>query len=145
MIATLRALVRAARRSSSSPPALAELALAVETEDLGIAAGPQDRVIQAHEGLVYMDFARDRAPAHELLDPALLPAAFIAYRPSAASPSGDVHAELRRRFERGDPAVIEALAEIAELAEAGRRCLLDGDRRAAWRADERQRRRARAG
>jgi glucuronokinase len=128
VIATLRALCKL-HGIESEPAALAQLALAVESEDLGIAAGPQDRVIQAHESLVYMDFGRDRAPAHELLDPALLPPAFIAYMPDAESPSGEVHAELRRRFERGDPAVVEALAEIAELAEAGRRCLLDGDRR----------------
>ena len=36
------------------------LALAVETEELGIAAGLQDRVIQVYEGLVYMDFAQGR-------------------------------------------------------------------------------------
>ena len=33
------------------------LVLSVETEELGIAAGLQDRVIQCYEGLVYMDFA----------------------------------------------------------------------------------------
>jgi glucuronokinase len=38
----------------------ASLALSVETEELGIAAGLQDRVIQVYEGLVYMDFARAR-------------------------------------------------------------------------------------
>src|SRR5207253_6444886 len=32
----------------------------VETEELGIAAGLQDRVIQVYEGLVYMDFAPER-------------------------------------------------------------------------------------
>jgi len=36
------------------------LALAVETEDLGIAAGLQDRVAQAYQGLVFMDFERGR-------------------------------------------------------------------------------------
>src|SRR5205823_3800249 len=36
------------------------LALAVETEDLGIAAGLQDRVIQVYEGLVFMDYAPER-------------------------------------------------------------------------------------
>jgi glucuronokinase len=127
VIATLRALC-ALHRIELEPSALAELALAVEAEDLGIAAGPQDRVIQAHEGLVYMDFGGDRVPAHELLDEALLPATFIAYMPSAESPSGAVHGGLRRRFERGDPDVVEAMAEIAALAEAGRRHLLEGDR-----------------
>src|SRR3954463_5367836 len=40
------------------------LALAVEAEELGITAGPQDRVIQVFEGLVYMDFAKERMEQH---------------------------------------------------------------------------------
>ena len=35
------------------------LVLSVETDELGIVAGLQDRVIQVYEGLVYMDFARE--------------------------------------------------------------------------------------
>ncbi len=35
------------------------LALSVETDELGIVGGLQDRVIQAYGGLVYMDFARE--------------------------------------------------------------------------------------
>ena len=58
--------VRAARPRRWRPTTLAEMVLAVEVEDLGIAAGPQDRYAQAHEGLVLMDFAgarpRVRAP-----------------------------------------------------------------------------------
>ena len=34
------------------------LVLSVETEELGIAAGLQDRVIQVYEGVVFMDFAQ---------------------------------------------------------------------------------------
>src|SRR5207247_1909841 len=36
------------------------LVQSVETEELGIAAGLQDRVIQVYEGLVYMDFAPEK-------------------------------------------------------------------------------------
>jgi len=60
------------------------MALAVETEDLGIAAGPQDRYAQAHEGLVLMDFA-GAAPQVTRLDTALLPALFLAWRTDAKS------------------------------------------------------------
>ena len=35
------------------------LALSVEREELGIAAGLQDRVVQAYQGLVFMDFSRE--------------------------------------------------------------------------------------
>ena len=40
------------------PADVAELALAVETEDLGIVAGLQDRIVQAHDGLVVGRAAR---------------------------------------------------------------------------------------
>ena len=36
-------------------------ALSVETEELGIAAGLQDRVIQCYENMVYMDFHQSQA------------------------------------------------------------------------------------
>ncbi len=78
VIATLRALCALAR-SRLDPAATAAIALAVETEDLGIAAGPQDRLIQAHEGLLYLDFSelgrgalrapRPRARCHRCSSP----------------------------------------------------------------------------
>src|SRR5438552_16415417 len=63
------------------------LALSVETDELGITAGLQDRVAQVYEGLVYMDFApgkmREQAGflhgTYEPLDPALLPPVYVAY------------------------------------------------------------------
>ncbi|MED5418281.1 MAG: GHMP kinase, partial [Verrucomicrobiota bacterium] len=39
------------------PPTLANLVLSVETDELRIPAGLQDRVVQAYEGVVFMDFA----------------------------------------------------------------------------------------
>ncbi|MET0927295.1 MAG: GHMP kinase [Solirubrobacterales bacterium] len=127
VIATLRALCER-HGLELEPAALAELALEVETEELGIPGGPQDRVVQAYEGLVYMDFGdRSAGPRYERLDPAVLPPLFVAHTASAPRSSGEVHGDLRRRFERGDPRVVEALTEVAALAEAGRGCLLDGD------------------
>ena len=40
-------------------PIQPNLILSVENRELGISAGLQDRVVQAYEGLVYMDFDRD--------------------------------------------------------------------------------------
>jgi glucuronokinase len=129
VIATLRALCEL-HDYELDPTALAGLALEVETEELGIAAGPQDRVVQAYEGLVYMDFGQHPGERpYELLDPKLLPPLFVAHMASASASSAPVHADLRRRFDRRDPTVVEAIEEIAALAEAGRRCLLDGDHR----------------
>ena len=42
---------------SITPPTLANLVLSVETDELRIPAGLQDRVVQAYEGVVFMDFA----------------------------------------------------------------------------------------
>ena len=53
---------------------IAELAWRAENEILGIRAGPLDRLVQSHEGLVAMDFRESFAQGSvERLDPALLP------------------------------------------------------------------------
>lgn len=118
------------------------LALSVEREELAIAAGLQDRVIQTWEGLVYMDFARDRmrrlcglqCGVYERLDPAMLPAVFIAYsRDDAAGaseriePSSIPHLSIRTRFEQGDPVVVQAMEELAAITVEARQALLNRD------------------
>jgi glucuronokinase len=104
---------------------LAREALAVEQEDLGIAAGLQDRVVQARETLVAMDFAE--TPRYEELDPALLPPLFVAWHPEAASPSGTTHSVLRERYDTGDPDVTATMARLADLALAAREALVAQD------------------
>jgi glucuronokinase len=104
---------------------LARLALAVEAEDLGIAAGLQDRVVQTRETLVAMDFGG--RPSYEELDPALLPPLYVAWHPDAAAPSGIAHSDLRERHTRGDPEVTAALRRLADLAATAREALADGD------------------
>jgi glucuronokinase len=99
---------------------LAELVLAVEVDDLGIAAGPQDRYAQAHEGLVLMDFA-GRRPRVERLDVALLPPLYLAWRTDAAETSHAVHGGLRERA--GETAVRAAMARLAAHARAARDAL----------------------
>lgn len=127
VIATLRALCELSGLELG-PDEVAALALAVERDDLGIAAGPQDRVIQTHEGLLYMDFSESEAGRCERLDPARLPPLFVAWRRDHGQRSGTVHGDLRRRYERGDARTRRLLAEIAELAARGRRCLAEGGR-----------------
>lgn len=108
-----------------APAALAELVLAVEVEDLGIAAGPQDRYAQAHEGLVLMDFARER-PQVERLDTALLPDLYLAWRADAAGTSHAVHGGLSGRAD--EPGLRAGMARLADHARAARDALLNGDR-----------------
>ncbi len=111
------------------------LARAVETEDLGITAGLQDRVIQVYEGLVYMDFARDRMRerggyqygVYERLDTALLPPLYVAYKGDVSEPTEVFHNNIRARFDRGEPAVVEAMQKFAALAAQARDALLTRD------------------
>jgi glucuronokinase len=103
---------------------VAALALAAEREDLGIAGGRQDQVAEAYGGLMLMDFARER---HDRLDPALLPPLVVAWREECAESSGIAHAELRARFDAGDPVVQECVAELAALAFSARDALLGRD------------------
>jgi glucuronokinase len=115
------------------PELLPSFALACETEELGIAAGLQDRVVQAYGGLVFMDFdpALVAAQGHGRyvpLDPALLPPLVVAYRPDAATDSGIAHAPMHERFDAGEPLVVETMAAIGALAHEGREALLAGDR-----------------
>lgn len=125
--ATLRAL--AERFGVTLDPCeMAELALAAETEELGIAAGPQDRVIQAYEGVRYMDFRPPRIAERYLpLDPALLPPLFLAWSPTPGASSGDAHRRIRERYAARDGELLRALETFAALAEEGRRCLEAGD------------------
>ena len=108
------------------------IALEAETEELGIDAGLQDRVIQAYEGCVSMDF--DRAimeekgrGSYERIDPALLPPLYIAYRADLGKVSGRVLQEIRSGYDRGDRRVVDCLDRIAGLARMGREALLRGD------------------
>jgi glucuronokinase len=111
------------------------LALSVETDELGISAGLQDRVIQVYEGLVYMDFAPERlrelngflCGQYEPLDPALLPPLYLAYHPGASEPTEVFHNDIRGRFHRGDPAVVRAMGTFAALAAQAREALLQRD------------------
>jgi glucuronokinase len=131
IIAALRALVRFHRVPAEVlPPAeLAKLALSVETKELGIAAGLQDRVVQSYDGLTYMDFAAGDG-RYERMDSSLLPEfglAWVSERQMGTQESGQVHTPVRFRWEQGDPVVRRAIRGIARCAEGGREALLRGD------------------
>lgn len=109
-----------------------KLVLSVETEELGINAGLQDRVIQTYEGCMYMDFDKrlmetQHHGKYERLDVALLPNLYIAYKVNLGKVSGAVFNDVKARFEEGDPLVVNTLAEIAQVAEDGKKAILEGD------------------
>jgi glucuronokinase len=111
------------------------LARAVETEELGIAAGLQDRVIQVYEGLVYMDFSRETMSeqagysygVYEPLDTALLPPLYVAYKDTVSEPTEVFHSDIRERYNRGDPDVVKAMVKFAGLAARARAALFGRD------------------
>jgi glucuronokinase len=113
-------------------PVQANLVLETETCELGVPAGLQDRVVQAYQGLVYMDFRRPLMESrgygeYERMDPALLPNIYVAYRTSLGEGTEVFHGNLRERWRRNDPEVVEAMMLWASYAEQGRDCLLNGD------------------
>lgn len=112
-------------------PELANVILSVETEELGISAGLQDRVAQVYGGLVYMDFDRETMEKngygkYEALDIAALPPLYIAYRRDLSEGSEVVHNNLRQRFNRNDPEVMDAIQFWAELTDKARDCIKQG-------------------
>jgi glucuronokinase len=107
------------------------LVLNVEEEELDIRAGLQDRVIQTYGGLVYMDFDKrlldERGYGHyEPLDPATLAPLFLAYL-SRPKDSGKMHSDVRARWHRGDPEVVEAMRTFARYATEGKQALAERD------------------
>ncbi|GHB54545.1 mevalonate kinase family protein [Persicitalea jodogahamensis] len=110
---------------------LPQLVLNSETEELGIAAGLQDRVIQCYEGCVYMNFDKELIEKqgygeYERLNPALLPKLYVAYNTHLSKVSGKVHSDVRARFDRGEAEVKDVLNQIAQRAAEGRAALLEG-------------------
>jgi glucuronokinase len=112
-------------------PIQPNLILSVETEELEISAGLQDRVVQVYEGLVYMDFHRERMEQqgyglYERLDVQWLPPLWLAYI-AEPSESGKIHSDVRFRWERGDPEVVEAMRTFARLTDEAREALQQGN------------------
>jgi glucuronokinase len=113
-------------------PIQAKLALEAETRELGVPAGLQDRVIQAYEGMVYMDFAKETMERqgygiYARLDPALLPNVYLAYRSSLSEGTEVFHNNLRERWLANDPEIVAAMKTWAGYAEQGRAALLARD------------------
>jgi glucuronokinase len=124
VIATLRALCEL-HAVELAPDVMAELALSIERDDLGIAAGLQDRVAQCYGGLTFMEFGEPHV--YERLHPELLPPLLVAWRAHASSESGVIHNDLRTRHDGGEAAVRGAMHELAELARSARGALNHGD------------------
>ena len=116
------------------------LCLEAERDELGIACGLQDRVVQMYNGIVYMDFKKSLVEetghgryerlypsATGALDPSTL-GLYIAYDPARAEESGKAHKKVKRLFEQKNTDILSAMMEFADIAERGRAALLAGDK-----------------
>ena len=111
---------------------LANVILSVETEELGIGAGLQDRVAQVYQGVTFMDFNRDlmeqqRYGRYESLESDVLKNVYVAYKQELSEGSEVFHNDLRARFDAGEAVVVDAMQQWAGLAEQVRNCLVRGD------------------
>jgi glucuronokinase len=84
-----------------------------------------------YEGAVFMDFdkekiQRDGYGIYEELDPALLPPLFVAYHDTLAEGTEITHNDLRSRYNRGDPQVLEGMQKWAALAQQVRDLIVAG-------------------
>jgi glucuronokinase len=127
IIATLKAL-KQFYNVEIPPHVLPNIALQAETQEMGINAGLQDRVIQCYEGCVHMDFNKSQMEKHghgiyTPIDPTSLPKLYIAYKTDLGKVSGKVLNEIRSKYDKGDEHTISTLNTIADLADKGREAL----------------------
>lgn len=136
IISTLKSLISFYQIDNKKiPPAiLANIALRAETEELGIAAGLQDRVVQSYNQPVFMDFSPEafkkndnKYGNYQTLESSLLPAMLVAWN-NRPSESGKFHSNIKARFQSGDSHVITAMNSFASIAEDGYMALKKGDR-----------------
>lgn len=110
------------------PLRIAELAWRTEVDQLGILAGPLDRIVQARGGLLAMDFEHPFEPDSSVsLDPTLLPPMLIAWHGRSVVSSGDVHGPVFERWRSGDREVRDVMDAVAQNATEGREALETGN------------------
>jgi len=130
IMASMRALMKF-YNVEIARPLLANLVWSVENNELKIAAGLQDRVAQAYEAPVFMDFAKGFMEKqgyglYQTFPAELLPNLYIAYRTDLSEGSDVVHNNFRERFHFGDAAVLNAIEQWADLTLKAKDLLFHG-------------------
>ncbi len=111
---------------------LANLVLSVENTELQIPSGLQDRVAQAYEHPVYMDFGQALMEArgygdYQAVDlSAVADRLYVAYREELSEGTEVFHNDLRLRYNQGAPDVLAAMKRWAELTVEAKRLLDEG-------------------
>lgn len=105
-----------------APADFANLVLSVENNELGISAGLQDRVAQAFEKPVFMDFDKETMETqgygnYQVLDTSNFPKLYIAFRKNLSEGTEVVHNNLKARFDIGEEKVLNAMNRWGEITE----------------------------
>ena len=111
----------------------ANLVLNTEKDELSIPAGLQDRVAQAYNVPVYMDFNQEQMEKFGFgnYQPIKIPKdlnLFVAYRVDLAEGSEILHSRLREDYNARNPQVLAAIEEWADLTVKMRDALSRNDR-----------------
>lgn len=129
--AIITACVRALKKFYGveiSSPILANLVLSVEREELGIDAGLQDRVAQAYNEPVFMNFDKEvmLADGFGHYEPISIPEnmnLYIAFRTDLSEGSEILHSRLREDYDSGKTEVLTAIDEWIELSEKAKNAM----------------------
>ena len=115
-----------------SPAILANVVLAAERDELSIPAGLQDRVAQAYNVPVYMDFNREymAEKGYGIYEEIKIPDNinfYVAYRTDLAEGSEILHSRLKDDYESGVPEVLAAMKEWSDLTLRMKNAFVNGD------------------
>lgn len=110
----------------------ANLVLKAERDELSIPAGLQDRVAQAYNTPVFMDFDRTHMEkfGYGIYQPIAIPEnlnLYVAYRVDLAEGSEILHSRLREDYNAGVLKVLDAIEEWADLTVQMKEALTNGD------------------
>jgi glucuronokinase len=117
-----------------APATFANLVLSVENDELGISAGLQDRVAQAFEKPVFMNFNKKIMEKqgygnYSVLQADSFPLFYIAFRKNLSEGTEVLHNNLKARFDIGEKKVLQAMNRWAEITEEFKKALQDNDRK----------------
>lgn len=114
------------------PAIFANLVLSVETRELGISAGLQDRVAQAFEIPVFMNFEKKIMDKqgygeYQVLQNVHFPNFYIAFRKNLSEGTETVHNNLRARYEIKEAKVLQAMKRWAQITVEFKEAMEKGD------------------
>ena len=117
-----------------APATFANLVLSVENDELGISAGLQDRVAQAFEKPVFMNFDKKIMEIqgygeYSVLPTDNFPLFYIAFRKNLSEGTEVIHNNLKARFNIGEKKVLDAMNRWSEITEEFKKALYNGDRK----------------